>query len=362
MLGKAYIKNKDIYVLFDKTNIGERTGIIYPLGYHITNFTTLDINRLKEEYIKMIDYTLSTKFNIDDYFKNLSLIVDNFDKYSPYLHYYTQKLINNIFDALNYLKRTQPLYDTYKLLNLNKYTYNSLYDVKIDCLSFLDVILNDINNSKNKLIEELEFLQNKFEDLNPMEKLYLIDYNRKLLGKTPYYTENYFTSAFEPSKIFIKKYVNKDNIINEFKNKTVEIVETFILYNSDDLIRFELIQVVKNNIKINKCNLCNNYFIPLGRNDTLYCNRIYKNQNKTCNQIGARLKYIEKNKENPIHIQYEKAYRRMYSKQRRNVINKKQFFNWTEKSKNLRNKCINNEISFDEFLIFLNSDKIKPTN
>lgn len=348
MLGKAYIKNKDIYILFDETNIGERTGIIYPLGYHITNFTTLDINNLKEEYTKIINYTLSLNFNIDNYFKNLSLIIDDFDRHSPYLHYYTQQLINYIFDILKYF-------------NKNKF-FCSLDNIKISCLKFLDTILNNIKNSKNKLIEELEFLQNNFENLTPMEKLYLIDYNRKLLGKSPYYTENYFTSTFEPSKIFIKKYENKDNIINEFKNKTVEIVETFILNNNDDLIRFELIQVIKNNIKINKCNLCNNYFIPLGRTDTLYCNRIYKNQNKTCEQIGARLKYIEKNKENPIHIQYEKAYRRMYSKQRRNVISKNQFFNWTEKAKNLRNKCINNEISFDEFLIFLNSDKIKPTN
>ena len=362
MLGKTYIKNKDIYVLFDKTNIGERTGMIYPLGYHITNFTTLDVNILKNEYIKIIDYTLSLDFNIDNYFKNLSFISDNLDKYSPYLHYYTQKLINYIFDILNNFRRTNSLYDTYKLLNLIEYTYSSLYDVRLDFLKFLDDILNDINNSKNKLIEELDFLQNKFEDLTPMEKLYLIDHNRKLLGKSPYYTENYFTSTFEPSKIFIKNYTNQDNIINEFKNKTVEIVETFILYNSYDLIRFELIQVVKNNIKINKCNLCNNYFIPLGRNDTLYCNRIYKSQNKTCKQVGARLKYIEKSKEDPIHIQYEKAYRRMYSKQRRNVINKNQFFNWTEKAKILRNKCINNEISFDEFLIFLNNDKIKPIN
>ena len=118
---------------------------------------------------------------------------------------------------------------------------------------------------------------------------------------------------------------------------------------------------MKNNIKINKCKLCNNYFIPLGRTDTLYCDRIFTG-NKTCKQLGASVKYKQKNKLNHIHIAYDKAYQKMYSRQRRKVIKKEEFFMWSEKAKNLRNKCLNSEIDLDEFLKFLNNDKIKSTN
>ncbi len=141
---------------------------------------------------------------------------------------------------------------------------------------------------KNNLINEIQFLIKDFENLSSMEKLYLIDYDRKLVGKSPYYTEKYFTSNFEPSKIYIKKYKDKEEIINEFNT--------------------------------------------LGRTDTLYCNRIFTGK-KTCKQLVAIIKYKEKSKLNPIHVQYEKAYRRMYSKQRRKVITTEEFFIWSEKAK-----------------------------
>nr|WP_317358033.1 DUF6076 domain-containing protein [uncultured Tyzzerella sp.] len=359
MLGKAYIKNNEIYVIFDNNNIGERTGMIYPLGYHTTHFTILNTDKLKQEYIKLIDYTLSLKDDNNTYLKNLSKIIDDFDLYSPYLHHYTQMLINIIVDEIQYFAKSNAHIKTYHLLNMSAYVYNNTSELRQGILNILDEMIEEIENIKNNLISEIQFLTKDFENLSPMEKLYLIDYDRKLVGKSPYYTEKYFTSNFEPSKIYIKKCKNKDELINQFNSKNVEIVEMFILNDSHDLIRFELIQMVKNNIKINKCKLCGNYFIPLGRTDTLYCDRIFTG-GKSCKQLGARIKYKEKSKLNPIHIQYEKAYRRIYSKQRRKVITKEEFFIWSEKAKNLRDKCINNEISFDEFLIFLNSDKIKP--
>ncbi len=156
MLGKAYIKDNDIYVIFDNNNIGERTGMTYPLEYHITHFTLLNTDKLKQEYIKLIDYTLTLKNDNNTYLKNLSKIIDDFDLYSPYLHHYTQILINIIIDEIQYLAKSNSHIKTYHLLNMSAYVYNNVSELRQGILNILDELMKEIENIKNNLINEIQ--------------------------------------------------------------------------------------------------------------------------------------------------------------------------------------------------------------
>ena len=60
MLGNVYIKEKEIYLYYDDDNIGKRTGMIYQLGYHLTNFTWFDIQNISDTYTAIINFILVT--------------------------------------------------------------------------------------------------------------------------------------------------------------------------------------------------------------------------------------------------------------------------------------------------------------
>ena len=77
----------------------------------------------------------------------------------------------------------------------------------------------------------------------------------------------------------------------------------------DDLIRFELLKMVSNGVLVKKCESCGKYFVPTGRIDTVYCNRLYKETERMCAEIGFIRKYKDKVKDDPIYTAYNKAYK-----------------------------------------------------
>jgi len=101
MLGNAYAKDNEIYLHYTNDNIGHRTGMIYPLGFHIANFTWFDIEYIDKQYNILINFILNPHddFKEQDVFYNkLSEIIDGIDMYCCYLHFYTQALVKVIFD------------------------------------------------------------------------------------------------------------------------------------------------------------------------------------------------------------------------------------------------------------------------
>ena len=63
--------------------------------------------------------------------------------------------------------------------------------------------------------------------------------------------------------------------------------------------------VLEENININCCENCGEYFVPQSRSDEKYCDRPSpKNPDRTCKQYGAKKKYRENVRNNLI--QYEK--------------------------------------------------------
>ena len=74
--------------------------------------------------------------------------------------------------------------------------------------------------------------------------------------------------------------------------------------------------MIEHDIFIKKCKNCERFFIPMRRVDAEYCNRIYGDTQKRCNEIGAILRYEKKVAENPVWEAYKKAYRRFNSRTR----------------------------------------------
>lgn len=162
--------------------------------------------------------------------------------------------------------------------------------------------------------------------MTSIQKIYLLDYMRKQKGQKPYYTENSFSSQFVPNKKIPQDEVTIEEVKTIIKNKDIDIVNMYNIDSIDDLIRFELLNVITNNVVIKKCKYCNRYFVPKGRSDSEYCDRISKGETRPCNEIGAVKLHEASKADDKVYQAYLKAYRRMNSHARQKKISQNKFY------------------------------------
>jgi hypothetical protein len=123
------------------------------------------------------------------------------------------------------------------------------------------------------------------------------------------------------------------------------------------LIIFELLALVTSGAVIKKCKYCGNYFVPQGRSDTVFCDRVAKGETKSCRLVGSLKLHKAEKTGNPIHEAHLKAYRRMNSKARTKRIPQGEFLAWSDEARAKRDACLNGELPFDVFQQWLDGDK-----
>ena len=114
-------------------------------------------------------------------------------------------------------------------------------------------------------------------------------------------------------------------------------------------------KVIQNNFTINKCENCGKLFIPAttsknpnqkGRNDQKYYNNLFLDTGKTCKEIGALNKQKEKVQNSSILKEYNREYKRMHGLHYNHTkeFKEKQFKEWSEKARELRDTYTNEQI------------------
>jgi len=62
MSAKAYLKENNIYLFYDKNDISRRSGCIYDLGYHLLNFIWFDLDTVSDVYSNIMKFNYSKIF------------------------------------------------------------------------------------------------------------------------------------------------------------------------------------------------------------------------------------------------------------------------------------------------------------
>ena len=132
-----------------------------------------------------------------------------------------------------------------------------------------------------------------------------------------------------------------------------EVVDLYSLNSVDDVICFEMLQIIKNNIMYKKCKYCGNYFILKGRTDSEYCRRIMDGEQRPCCEIGAGKVFDLLHKNDEIFLAYQKAYRRMDSRKRMKTITSEEFKEWGKEARRLRKLCYDGELSLEKYMQWL---------
>jgi len=128
-----------------------------------------------------------------------------------------------------------------------------------------------------------------------------------------------------------------------------EVVQLTVLQTIDDILRYELVQLLTQNIKYKLCKNCGKLFIPSGRSDSLYCNRIMPGQEKPCNVIGANIAAKKKVNENPALALYRQAYQRLNKRVEYDYMTQEGFNTWKALALEKREQCVSGGLPYDDF-------------
>ena len=133
------------------------------------------------------------------------------------------------------------------------------------------------------------------------------------------------------------------------------VVQLTVLNGMDDMLRYELVQMLVRDVKYKRCKNCGKLFIPSGRVDSLYCDRLMPSQSKPCKEIGANLAAKQKVSDNPALKLYRQAYQRLNKRVEFGYLSPEEFEKWKTEALPMRQKCVDGELSLGEFKTWLDS-------
>jgi len=201
------------------------------------------------------------------------------------------------------------------------------------------------------------------DGLSLTQKLYMLDIRRRNKGENPIYPRDLWRTSFEAYPRTPYDYHDDpadEKEVRDFLLKSgVEIKQVHEITTAERLIIFELLTLITSGAFIKKCKYCGNYFVPQGRSDTVFCDRIARGELKPCSMIGSLKLHKAAKADNPIHEVHLKAYRRMNSKARTRRISQSVFLAWSDEARAKRDACLNGELPFEDFTTWLDEDKKK---
>lgn len=133
----------------------------------------------------------------------------------------------------------------------------------------------------------------------------------------------------------------------------------YTIKSSLSLILFEASHAMDAETKFVKCKNCGNYFVPVGRSDSVYCGYpAPQDATKECRDIGANATRARKMKNDVLTQEYRRLYMRLKMAIKRhpdNAVLQEQFKELTEGMKVRKKQKENGTISVDGILEWLTS-------
>ena len=356
MLCNVYMKDGNLSVGFDETSL-VFSRIDFLLGDGITDFATLHkdvytsvLNAFKESFLSL--YFAGATY--DDTIILLSEKVAELSIINPYFSFYMDNfvmflMLHHGFDQRELIPA---LVEGFLLSGKKSLKNIDAVNPKHGVNSGYDAFIQDLELRQVRLKEDFEAISGNAEELNgftPLQRLYLISIQSRnyLSGK--------FQTSLAPDILPIPKGINK--IKSALLEKKADVVEMVNIETIDNLIGYELFHMLKQDLVIRKCKYCDEYFIVRGRSDTEYCDRIKKGESKPCNIVGAIKIYWDGKKDDSIHNEFQKAYKRNHSRRRTGTMSASDFFHWSEDARAKLKECEAGNMTLDEYVKWLGNKR-----
>jgi len=339
-LAVGYLSDDNIHFIFSKYRFLDEFSIKNKLGKCLIDFAWFDLESVQiifEDIWKKYVALRKKKSEYDFIAMGLWTVIEKYLGLNNYFSVYLITLFNFLLEGLidervlTYRSEIRQFANEGffadgsidETTDVQKYLFISVF---INCIeerqtvveSTLDKVLTDSDNGKQ----------------SAMLRLYKLEHEDK-------YFKKYWHSRFE-------NYIDKiSNDSNQYENMT--ILETI-----DDMMRYELVQMILHDVKYKRCQCCGKLFIPDGRSDSLYCDRIMPGQERPCSKIGAHLVALKKRKSDPVLLIHRKAYDRMYNRVEMDYMAKSDFEAWSKEAKEKRDACRFGILSLNAFTKWIN--------
>lgn len=137
------------------------------------------------------------------------------------------------------------------------------------------------------------------------------------------------------------------------KKTFTEVIYPTSIYN---IIDFLVRECIKREVRFRVCKNCSRYFALTGYSNAEYCDRVYDDQGHTCKEMGA-LKVWQKKAKKPAYELYSKEYKKRFARIKYGKITKEDFYQWAEEARVYRDKCMADEMEYDEFKNWLDASE-----
>lgn len=334
-------------------------GTEFPLGQHLINAIVLDILKVEKYYSNLIKtYTSYLDDDNESNFKKYESALFQIDDYCIYLHETTHTLLTaikkihpNYFlsDLIDFIDTFKPQEKLELTEQLRKIKKNGQIYLK-ECLNFWNFaagfLLDNFKSFTDTISSDIYDICNSPAGAKGLNRLNGLDTRRKI---------DLFRMQFPVclsvdlgnsvnSKFFYSQLTDEGSIVSSISQCTTE-----------QLMYYDLFTSLEKDLPFKLCKNCNNPFIPKGRPDSLYCDRIMPGFKYKCVSIGAQNAY--KSKQPDIEVEFYAARKRYSTRSLRNPILKPEFDVWKIKGREKLTAYRNGEISADEFRTWFMDDE-----
>ena len=335
-LATGSLSNGNLYFNYEY-GFSDILGSHNKLGDALLDFAWFDENLLELMFGMLHTYYMQLKKHRDNYWFITSGLLDICKDYLKLNGYITVYLLSAIdFLMENSIDRRILTYESEikRAYEVETYLKNDAGEVvderKIGFLS----VFRDCITTRQAIVEET--LERILGDGNTdggkaaMAKLCRLEQEDKVFKK-------HWHSRFE-------SYIGK---INEYAEKYAHLT---VLDTIDDMMRYELVQMILRGVKYKRCQCCGKLFLPHGRADAIYCKRTMLGEDRPCSEIGANIVAVEKRNTYPELRIYRQAYERLYKRMEMSYMEQSAFAEWDKQAREKRDICHAGEMPLDEFV------------
>ena len=350
MICQAYIKDDRLCVGFNDTAL-IFAEMQYPVGDGATDFSMFPENlarRVLGTFRAEFLHSVEEQHTNEEFYHLLKNYTLTTSEMNVYFNFYMEAYVAFLLG----LKMKEQ--------NLSKFLKKFLFDngaeVDMESVDFTNageaslwgayVFIDDIKMRQARLKEDYEAISGSiddFEGLSLMQRLFMLSKQDR----------NYLSCEFKTTLKQNYAYMPSTRDLAQIKTTLIEnkvdIVEMVEIRNLDDLLSYEMYHTLKSSLLIRKCKHCGEFFIVHGRIDTEYCDRVKEGESKPCSIIGATRSYWGSKMEDPIHIEFQKAYKRNHSRQRVGKMTQSEFYEWSEEARRKRGECEAGTLPLVEF-------------
>lgn len=158
---------------------------------------------------------------------------------------------------------------------------------------------------------------------------------------------------------------NRKNKLYTAKNFVVSIeflesaLPCFELSYAKDLFSLEILTAAALKKPIKICENCGEYFIPSGRTDSVYCDRITEN-GYSCKKVGAHRQYRRNSNLNQLKKLYDKVTKHNRYLKSKGALSAYEYNNWMKEASQKYKHFKEDEISAKEFEAWLTGKEYTP--